>query len=117
MGKSYKKAIIHDKGMTNSSYNRKVRRVNNSIVKSIKSIDECYDLNSEFLDVLDNESDLNFLQSLPNYVEDTIKNPKQIINDYDFRDYTFNYENEQFFGNKWYSSEEYQKDKIKNRRK
>ena len=84
MGKSYKKSIIKDKGERN--YNKIVRRVNKSIVNDFKR-------ESTSLYAIDGEESEN----AENYwekpdLESKIKNPKTIVNDYDYCDYIIDYE-------------------------
>ena len=102
MSRSFRKAVIKDKGKSNSSYNKTVRRVNKSIVKKFKT--DYKEIVSETFDLSNKTEGL----------EDKIKHPKEIINSYDISDYKTNFE---AFTSKELEKYDLIQDKIKYRRK
>lgn len=93
MSRSYKLAILKDKGLKNY-YWKKVRRVTNQIVKSI---------------------------TLENADEVLLPDPKEIMNDYDYSDYKIDYQFNKSFSYFWYNNkketEEHKKWVLKMTRK
>ena len=84
MGKSYKKAIIKDTRY--SDYHKTIRRVNKSIVNTFKTESSSfYPIDGE-----DSENAENYWEKAD--LESKIKNPRIIINDYDYHDTIFDME-------------------------
>lgn len=117
MSRSFRKAVIKEKGKFNSSYNKTVRRVNKSIVKQFKT-------NYQEIEPLEyNEEKEEYFKPefFDGYTgfsligpEDKIKHPKEIINDYDISDHKTNFE---AFTSKELEKYNLVQDKIKLRRK
>lgn len=91
MSRSYKKAIVKDRGLKDY-YWKKIRRVTKQIVKSLS---------------IDNSDDI------------LLPHPKEVMNDYDYSDYKIDYEYERGSSYFWYNdkkmTEEHKKyvDKMK----
>lgn len=78
MSRSYKKAIIKDKGEWN--YNKIVRRVTKQIVRSFKN---------KWKDVVSKDLDLS---NRTENLEQDIPNSREIVNDYDYCDFIIDWE-------------------------
>ena len=115
MSRSRKKAILKDKG--NSDYNKTIRRINKQIVNQFK-------INYQEIEPLEyNEEKEEYFK--PEFFdgysgfyliepEQQLKNPKEIINDYDISDFKTNFE---VFTSKELEKYDLVQDKIKYRRK
>lgn len=101
MSRSYKKAIVKDNG-SKDIYWKTIRRVVKNTIKKFSNT-KYYEENIEL-----NYSEPDVFVKDEKELEDMIKQPKEIINDYNYSDYTIDFEHK-----KW--NNEYLK--IKNRRK
>lgn len=108
MSRSYKKAIYKDVGHLKRDYWKRYRRYSNQVTRNYihkkdtskfwwKSENEVY--NEEYKNLLKKglvENDADWyatLLSCEDYYQELVyKNPKELINDYDYSDYTFDYE-------------------------
>ena len=103
MSRSRKKAIFKDKGHRKDDYWRTYRRVTKPVIKKFFNYEkEAYDwlyeemLFSEYVDELIgkgfSEEDAyiiaNIQTSYDYYLEPVLKSPKEVINDWDYSDYT-----------------------------
>lgn len=86
MSRSYKKSIFKDKGFKDI-YWKTIRRITKNIIKTYNTNHyvNTQDINMDYSD----EFDLNFDEKELDYI---IRNPKEIINDYNYCDYIINYE-------------------------
>ena len=107
MSRSRKKAIFKDRGHRKNDYWRAYRRVTKPVIKKFFNYKRnLYDwfyediLYSEYIDELIecgySEDDAYKMASIKSsydyYVEPELKSPKELINDYDYSDYTMDYE-------------------------
>ena len=103
MSRSRKKAIYRDKGHRKDDYWRTYRRVTKPVIKKFFNYkgmlyDWFYEdmLYSEYVDELiasgysedDAHKIANIKSSYDYYIEPEIKSPKEVINDWDYSDYT-----------------------------
>lgn len=99
MSRSFRKAILKDsyKGRT-ALYWRRIRRVIKNKIRSYPWAIHNQTMDDERYEY-DPSGEMSLIENMPEDIpdlEDTLPDPKSVVNNYDYSDYTFDYEYHEF---------------------